>query len=104
MPQQTMASMYGQGYMHTAPSFTNPNPGSTPYTSVYNGQAYSNPNGNYQALYTIIAYTDPIPLLSSSLDFLPNHAYQTPPRLNAFSQREAGGFGYETPPQFPFRP
>jgi hypothetical protein len=30
MPQQTTASMYGQGYMHTTPSFTIPNPSLTP--------------------------------------------------------------------------
>jgi hypothetical protein len=38
------------------------------------------------------------------LGFLPNHAYQTLPRFNAYSQPEAGGFGYETPPQFLFKP
>jgi hypothetical protein len=32
MPQQTMASTFGQGYMHIAPSFTMPNPGSA---SIY---------------------------------------------------------------------
>jgi hypothetical protein len=104
MSQQTTASMYGQGYTHTTPSFTNPNPGSVPYTSGYNGRAYPNPNGNYQAPYTTMAYIDPISLLGSSLGFLPNHAYQTPPRFNAYDQLEASGFGYETPPQFPFRP
>jgi hypothetical protein len=30
MPQQTTANMYGQGYTHTVPSFTIPNPSSTP--------------------------------------------------------------------------
>jgi hypothetical protein len=98
VPQQTTASMYEQGYTHTALSFTTPNPGSASYTSGYNGRAYPNPSGNFQASYTTIAYTDPITLLGSSLGFLPNHAYQTPPRFNAYSQPEAGGFGYETPP------
>jgi hypothetical protein len=37
MPQQTTASMYGQGYTHTTPNFTIPNPSSTPYTSGFNG-------------------------------------------------------------------
>jgi hypothetical protein len=43
-------------------------------------------------------------LPGSSLGFLPNRTYQIPPRFNAYSQPEVGGFGYETPPQFPFRP
>jgi hypothetical protein len=65
---------------------------------------YPNPNDNYQAPYTTVAYTDPIPLHGSSLGFLPNHAYQSMPRSNAYDHLEAGGFGYETPPQFLFRP
>jgi hypothetical protein len=81
-----------------------PNPNSTHYTSGFNGQVYPNLSGNFQAPYTTIAYINPIPLLSSSLDFLPNHAYQTPPRFNAYGQPETGGFGYEISPQFPFRP
>jgi hypothetical protein len=52
---------------------------------------------------TIVVYIDLIPLPSSSLGFLPNHAYQNTPRFNTYDQPEAGGFGYETPPQFPFR-
>jgi hypothetical protein len=104
MPQQATTSMYGQGYTHTVPSFTIPIPSSTPYTSGFNGLTYPNPSGNFQASYTTIAYTDPIPLPGSSLGFLPNHAYETPPCFNACGQLEAGGFGYETPPQFPFRP
>jgi hypothetical protein len=103
MPQRTMTNMYGQGYTHTAPSFTIPNPSSTPYTFGFNGRAYPNPSNNFQAPYTTIAYTDPIPLPDNLLGFLPNHAYQTPPRFNAYGQPEAGSFGYETPPQFPFR-
>jgi hypothetical protein len=71
----------------------------------FNGRAYPNPSSNVQASYTTtVAYTNPIPLPSSSLGFLPNHAYQTPPCFNAYGQPEAGGFVYETPPQFPFRP
>jgi hypothetical protein len=104
MPQQTTANMYGQGYTHTASSFTIPNPSSTPYTSEFNGRAYPNPRSNFQAPYTTVAYTDPIPLLGSSLGFLPNHTYQTLPRFNAYGQPKAGGLGYETLPQFPFRP
>jgi hypothetical protein len=79
-------------------------PSLAPYTSGYNGQTYLNTNDNYQAPYTSIAYIDPIPLHGSLLGFLPNHAYQNVPRFNAYGQSEAGGFGYETPPQFPFRP
>jgi hypothetical protein len=37
-----------------------PNPGPAPYTSMYNGRTYSNPNGNYHAPYTTIAYIDPV--------------------------------------------
>jgi hypothetical protein len=91
VPQQTTVSMYGQGYTHTAHSFTTPNPGSAPYTSKYNGWAYPNPNGNYQALYTTVAYIDPIPLSGSSLGFLPNPAYQNAPCFNTYGQLEANG-------------
>jgi hypothetical protein len=56
------------------------------------------------ALYTTVAYIDPIPLPGSSLVFLRNHAYQILPRFNAYYQPETGSFGYETPGQFPFRP
>jgi hypothetical protein len=103
VPQQIMASMYGQGYMHTAPSISMPNPGLAPYTSGYNGRAYPNPNSKYQVPYTTVAYTDPIPLPGSSLGFLSNHTYQNAPRFNAHGQPDAGGFGYEAPQQFPFR-
>jgi hypothetical protein len=91
MPQQSTPSMYGQRYMNTAPSFTNPNPSSAPYTSSYNDRAYPNPNASYQAPYTTIAYTDPIPLPGSLLGFLPNHTYQTLPHFNAYGQSEGGG-------------
>jgi hypothetical protein len=84
MSQQATASMYGQGYTHTALSFTMSNPSSTPYTFRFNGRAYPNPSGNFQASYTTVAYTDTIPLPGSSLGFLPNNAYQTPPRFNAY--------------------
>jgi hypothetical protein len=104
MPQQATTSMYGQGYTHTAPRFIMPNPSSTSYTSGFNGRAYPNPSSNFQAPYTTIAHTEPVPLPSSSLGFLPNHAYQTLPRFSAYGQPKADGFGFETPPQFPFRP
>jgi hypothetical protein len=84
MPQQTMTSMFGQGYTHTAPSFTIPNLDSAPYTFRYNGRAYHNSNSSYQALYTTVAYIGPIPLLGSSLSFLPNHTYQNMPRFNTY--------------------
>jgi hypothetical protein len=72
-----------------------PNPSSAPYTSGYNGRAYINPNGNYQAPYTIIAYTYRI--------LLPNHTYQHVPCFNTYDQPEVASFGYETPLQFHFR-
>jgi hypothetical protein len=71
---------------------------------VFNGQAYPNPSSNFQAPYITVAYNDHIPLPDSLLGFLPNHAYQTPPHFNAYDQLKAGGFDYETPPQFLFRP
>jgi hypothetical protein len=99
-----MASMYGQWYTRITPSFTMPSHSLTPYTSGFNGRAYPNPSRNFHAPYTTISYTEPIPLLGSSLGFLPNHASQSPPRFSAYSQPEAGSFGFETPLQFPFRP
>jgi hypothetical protein len=104
VPQQTTASMFGQGYTQTIPNLSMPNFTSTPYTPRGNGQAYAHTSNNHQAPYTTVAYTNPIPLPGSSLGFLPNHAYQNAPQFNAYGQPEAGGFGYETPPQFPFRP
>jgi hypothetical protein len=38
------------------------------------------------------------------LGFLHNHAYQNLPHFNAYGQTEADDLGYETPPQFAFRP
>jgi hypothetical protein len=55
-------------------------------------------------MYSTIAYIDHIPLPASSLGFLLNHAYQNMPHFNAYSQPKANGFGYETSPQFSFRP
>jgi hypothetical protein len=80
------------------------NPSLAPYTSGYNDRVYPNPNGNYQASYTTVAYTNHIPLPASLLRFLPNHAYQNAPHFNTYGQSEAGRFGYETPPQFLFWP
>jgi hypothetical protein len=99
-----MASMFGQGYMHTAPSFSMPNFTSAPYTLGGNGRASAQASGNYQATYTIVAYTDPIPIPDSLLCFLPNHAYQNLLCFNVYGQPETDGFGYETLPQFPFSP
>jgi hypothetical protein len=75
-----------------------------PYPSGFNCRAYPNPSNNFRASNMTVAYTDPIPLPGSLLGFLPNYAYQTPPRFNAYSQPEASYFGCETPQQFPFRP
>jgi hypothetical protein len=80
-----------------------PNLGLIPCASGYNDRTYPNPNGNYHALYTTLAYTDTIPLPDSSLGFLPNHTYQNAPRFHTYGQPKAGDFGYETPLQFPFR-
>jgi hypothetical protein len=96
--------MFGQGYTQTAPSFSLPNFTLAPYTPGGNDRAHMHASSSYQDLYITVAYTDPIPLPGSSLGFLPNHAYHIPPRLNAYGQLVADGFGYETPPQFPFRP
>jgi hypothetical protein len=105
MPQQITARMFRQGYMHTAPSFSMPNLGSTPYTLGANSRAYANTNNNYHAPYSIIAYTDPIPLLGSSAGFLLNHhAFHNVMQYNTYDQPKNGSFGYETLPQFPFRP
>jgi hypothetical protein len=60
-------------------------------------------SNSYQASYSTVAYTDPIPLPGSSLGFLPNHADQNVAQFNAYGQPEADSFGYETPPQFSFR-
>jgi hypothetical protein len=80
-----------------------PNPGLAPYASEYNGWVYPNFNGNYQVPYTIVSYIDSIPLHDSSLGFLPNHAYQNTPCFNTYDQSKVSDFGFETPPQFPFR-
>jgi hypothetical protein len=74
VPQQTTVSMFGQGYTQTAPTFCMPNFTLAPYTPRGKGRAYADSSGNYQASYTTVAYTDHIPLASSSLGFLPNHA------------------------------
>jgi hypothetical protein len=104
MPQQTTASMFGQGYMKIALSCSMSNFTSAPYTPVGNGRAYVHARSNYQAPYTTVAYADPIPLPGSSLGFLANHAYQNVQRFNAYGKMETGNFGYETDPQFPLRP
>jgi hypothetical protein len=80
------------------------NTGSAPYTFGYNCRPYTNPNGNYQAPYTTVAYTNPISLLDSLLGFLPNHAYQNTPCFNTYGQSEVGDFSFETPSQLSFRP
>jgi hypothetical protein len=101
MSQQTTTSMFRQGYTQTTSSFSMPNFTSTPYTPEGNGRAYAHASSNYQAPYSTIAYTDSIPLLGSSLGFLPNHAYQNAPYFNTYGQPEVDNFGYETPPEKP---
>jgi hypothetical protein len=103
-PQQTIASMFGQGYIQATPSFSMPNFSSSPYTPGVNGRTYANANDNYQAPYSTIPYTDPIPLPDSSVCLLSNHTYHNVTQFNAYGQLEAVDFGSKTPPQFPFRP
>jgi hypothetical protein len=55
MPQQTTASMFGQGYTQTMPSFSMPNFTSASYTPRGNDWAYAHASGNYQALYSTVA-------------------------------------------------
>jgi hypothetical protein len=57
--QQTMASMFSQGYTQTAPNFSMPNFTSAAYTLGGNGRSYTHASDNYQVPYTIVAYTDP---------------------------------------------
>jgi hypothetical protein len=90
--------------MQITPSFSMTNFTSAPYTPGGNGRTYTNASSNYQASYSTVAYTNTIPLPGSSLDFLPNHAYQNAQWFNAYGQPKEGSFGYETPPQFPFSP
>jgi hypothetical protein len=99
-----MSTMFGQGYTQTTPSFSKPNITLAPYTPRGNGRPYVHASGKYQASYSTVAYTDSIPLPGSSLGFLPNHSYQNYLWFNAYGQLEASGFGYETLPQFAFRP
>jgi hypothetical protein len=89
MPQQTITSMFGQEYTQTAPSFSVPNFSLAPYTPGGKGRAYTNTSDNYQAPYTTIAYTDPIPLPSSTMAFLPNHAYHNAMRFIAYGKPKA---------------
>jgi hypothetical protein len=103
MPQQTMVSIFGQEYMQIVPSFPLPNFTPASYTPRGNGRTYPHSSSSYQDTYSTKAYTDPIPLPGSSLGFLPNHVYQNAPRFNTYGQPKASGFGYETPPQFPYR-
>jgi hypothetical protein len=89
--------------MDAAPSFSMPNLGSGSYSPGCNGRTYTKNNGSYQALYTTVAYTDPIPLPGSSAGFLPNYAYNNVTWYNTYDPLEHGGFGYKTSPQLPFR-
>jgi hypothetical protein len=75
-----------------------------PDTPRGNGRIYASTNDNYQAIYSTVAYIDPIPLPGSSVGFLSTHTYHNVIRYNTYGQSEYDGFGYETPPQFPFRP
>jgi hypothetical protein len=65
---------------------------------------YARNNDNYQVSYSIVVYIDPIPLPGNSAGFLSSHAYHNATRYNTYVQLENNSFGYETPPQFSFRP
>jgi hypothetical protein len=81
-----------------------PNSGLAPYTPACNGQTYANTNYNYQAPYITVAHTDPIPLSGSSAGFLPNYANNNTMWYNTYGMPKHDDFGYETSPQFPFKP
>jgi hypothetical protein len=81
-----------------------PNPGSTPDTFGSNDRTYTNTNVNYKALYTTIAYTDPIPLPDNLAERWPNYVNNNTMRYAIYDPLDHSGYGYETPPQFPFRP
>jgi hypothetical protein len=98
-----MTCSFSQWYAPATPSFALPNPGSAPYISGYNGRTYTNTNGNYKAMYATVAYTDPIPLPDSSAGRWLNYANNNMTRYATYSPPDHGGYGYETPPQFPFR-
>jgi hypothetical protein len=96
--------MFRQRYTHTTPSFSMSNLGSAPYTPRCNGQTYANVNGNYQAPYITIAYTNPIPLPGSLARLWPSYANNNTMWYNTHDSPEHSGFAYKTPPQFSFRP
>jgi hypothetical protein len=75
MSQQTTTSIFRQGYTQTTLSFSLPNFTSAPYTLRGNDRTYPYASSNYQTPYSTVAYTNPTPLHSSSLGFLPNHIY-----------------------------
>jgi hypothetical protein len=81
-----------------------PNLGLAAYTPRCNIQTNTNTNDNYQALYTTVAYANPIPLPGSLARFWPNYANNNMTQYNNYGPPEHDGFGYETPSQFPFRP
>jgi hypothetical protein len=81
-----------------------PNLGSAPYTSGCNDRTYANTNGKYQALNTIVAYTAPIPLPGSSAGHWPNYTNYNTMCYTTYDPPDHSGYGYETLPQFPFRP
>jgi hypothetical protein len=84
-----------------------PNSGSASYTPGCNDWTYVNTNDNYQALYTTVAYTDPTPLpgdLAEPWSNYTNHTTNNMMWFPTYGPRDHDSHGYETPPQFPFRP
>jgi hypothetical protein len=102
--QQTMTIMFGQGYTHAAPSFLMLNLGSTSYTPRCNDWSYANINDNYHVLYTTVAYTEPIPLPDGSVGPWLNDTNNNTMWYNTHGMSENRVYGYETLPQFSFRP
>jgi hypothetical protein len=88
---------------HVTPSFSMPNPSSASYTVGYNGRTYANTNGNYQASYTTVAYTDPIPLPYGSVARWSNYTNNNTIWYTTYDPPDHDGYCYGTHCNF-FRP
>jgi hypothetical protein len=95
--------MFGQGYIPATLSYSMPNSSLTPYTPGCNDRAYTNTNGNYQATYTTVGYTDHIPLPGGSNIRCLTCTNNNTMCYATYNPPDHGGYGYETPPKFHFR-